>query len=433
MRGWVIVELGRRVVAFSLVPALSVLSPLLVLPLIASRFGPAGWSAVAVGQSVGAAVSIVVGLSWPTIGAHLVASAPDDETRRSLYAESLVSRLLALAALAPLAVVVAALLSPAHWGAAGLAALAGALNGLTCAWYFVGTARPRSLLVNEAVVRLAATLAIALLLLAGAGLWVFGVSLLVGGVVTAILNHRTIAGSASLPRLTRDVARSLASRHGAGTGARMVYGIYSSASVSLVALVAPGAVPVFSAIDRVLKMGLNGLYALPQGVAGWVSAGGPEQLPRRAVRAAAGMAVLAVGIFAAGWLLFPLAMDLLYAGRAAWVPEQRHLAAVVLAVAFYGQALVPVFLVPAAREDVVYGGYVVAAALGTPLVLGLAAVSGVTGALIATVVVEVVLTGLLLGFGVRTWRRTRYPAARTHEADVKARPVPEEGQWLSQP
>jgi O-antigen/teichoic acid export membrane protein len=427
------VELGGRVLAFSLVPALSVLSPLLVLPLIASRFGPSGWSALAVGQSVGAAVSIVVGLSWPTIGAHLVASAPDDETRRGLYAESLVSRSLALAVLAPLAVVVAALLSPAHSAAAGLAALAGALNGLTCAWYFVGTARPKSLLVNEAVVRLTATLAIALLLFNGAGLWVFGALLLAGGAVTAILNHRTIAGSASLPRPTREVLRTLASRHGAGTGARMVYGIYGSASVSLVALVAPGAVAIFSAIDRVLKTELNGLYALPQGVAGWVSSGGPDEVPRRARRAAAGMAVLAVGILAAGWLLFPLVMDLLYAGRAEWAPEHRHLAAIVLAVGFYGQTLVPVFLVPAAREAVVYGGYVVAAALGTPLVLWLAAVSGVTGALIATAIVEVVLTGLLIAFGVRTWRRTTPGAVRTRRTDVKAHPAPEEGQWLSQP
>jgi hypothetical protein len=145
------------------------------------------------------------------------------------------------------------------------------------------------------------------------------------------------------------------------------------------------------------------------------------------------MAVLATGIFVAGWLLFPLVMDLLYAGRAEWEPEHRHLAAVVLAVAFYGQALVPVFLVPAAREDVVYGGYVVAAALGTPLVLGLAAVSGVTGALIATAVVEVVLTCILLAFGVRTWRRTPPGAVRTRRTDVKGHPAPEEGQWLSQP
>jgi hypothetical protein len=185
----------------------------------------------------------------------------------------------------------------------------------------------------------------------------------------------------------------------------MVYSIYNSASVSLVALVAPGAVAGFSAIDRLLKTELNGLYAVPQGVAGWVSSGGTQGVPRRALRAAAGMAVLALGVLVAGWLLFPLAMNLLYAGQAEWTTEQRHLAAVVLAVAFYGQTLVPVFLVPAEREDVVYGAYVVAAVLGTPLVLGLSAVAGVTGALAATAVVEAVLTGLLLAFGVRAWRR----------------------------
>jgi hypothetical protein len=270
------------------------------------------------------------------------------------------------------------------------------------------------LLVNEAVVRLAAILAIALLLFAGLGLWVFGLVLLLGGLATVALNHRTICGSSPLPRPSRDVIRVTASRHGLGTGARTLYSIYNSASVSLVALVAPGAVAGFSAIDRILKTGMNGLYAIPQGVAGWVSSDGPQQVrQQRALRAAAGMGAAALVILAATWILFPIAMDLLYAGRAEWTPGQRHLAALVLGLGFYRTALAPVLLVPMGREDAVYGGYTVAAVLGIPLILALAATAGVTGALAAVAAVEVVHTGLLATLGVRAGRGgTKNPPAR---------------------
>jgi hypothetical protein len=58
----------RRLLGFGLVPALSMLSSILLLPIISLKIGPSGWTAVAVGQSIGAIFSSVVSLAWGVIG-----------------------------------------------------------------------------------------------------------------------------------------------------------------------------------------------------------------------------------------------------------------------------------------------------------------------------------------------------------------------------
>jgi O-antigen/teichoic acid export membrane protein len=409
------VLLGRRVVGFAMVPALSVLSPLLVLPLISHRFGPTGWSAVSIGQGTGGALSVVVGLSWPTVGAHLVASAGNAPARLQLYVDSMVSRLVVLAGLAPLGMLASALLAHDHRWAAALCALGLTLNGLTVFWYYVGVGTPRPLVVNEALPRLVAAGATVALLLAGADLWVFGALLVVSGAASAGLNYVTIMGGRPR-RVTRvrsfpAVMRGVVAQHGVGTASRVMYGVYNTASVSIVALVAPSAVAGYAAIDRLWRTAFNGVTALPQGFAAWVSGGLPSARGR-AARAAAAMAGLAVTAFAGLWLIFPVGMRLLFAGRATWTPTERLLAATVLAVCFLGQALGLVTAVPLGGESAVYLSNATAACLGVPLILVLARRHSVAGGLTAVLVAEsAVVVVLLTWWALRRRSRVRAPAA----------------------
>ena len=55
----------RRLFGFALLPALSMLASLVLLPFIASRFGSGGWVALSIGQSVGALLSVAIGMAWP--------------------------------------------------------------------------------------------------------------------------------------------------------------------------------------------------------------------------------------------------------------------------------------------------------------------------------------------------------------------------------
>ena len=406
---------GRRVAGFAMVPALSVLSPVLVLPLISHRFGPAGWSAVSIGQGTGGALSVVVGLSWPVVGAHLVASAGNGSARLQLYVDSMVSRLVVLAVLAPLGMIASALLAHDHRWTAALCALGLTLNGLTVFWYYVGIGTPRQLVVNEALPRLVAATATVALLLTGVGLWIFGALLVGSGAASVLLNYRSIVGRRSL-RGTRvrsfpAVMRAVVAQHGVGTASRVMYGVYNTASVSLVALVAPSAVAGYAAIDRLWRTAFNGAAALPQGFAAWVSGGFPF-VRGRAARAAAAMTALAVTAFAGLWLILPVGMRLLYSGKAVWTPEERLLAAAVLAVCFLGQALGLVMAVPLGGESAVYLSNTTAACVGVPLIVVLARGHSVAGGLTAVLIAEssVVLV-LLLWLALRRPSRVSAPVA----------------------
>jgi uncharacterized membrane protein YgcG len=63
-------------------PALSVLASLVLLPFIAAGFGPG--AALAIGQSIGGFLSVVIGMAWPVIGGNAVARAPSLDAARAL-------------------------------------------------------------------------------------------------------------------------------------------------------------------------------------------------------------------------------------------------------------------------------------------------------------------------------------------------------------
>src|SRR5829696_4949011 len=150
----------QRVLAFGLVPAMSMLGLLVIVPLVARLHGESGVVAISVGQSLGAMLSIVVSLSWPLTGPTAIARAGRNE-RVALYRASINTRLPIFVACVPIGVLVSAVLLPAQVVAGALCAVAFTAMGFTSSWYYTGLGKPRGLLVFEAIPRMLATIAAA--------------------------------------------------------------------------------------------------------------------------------------------------------------------------------------------------------------------------------------------------------------------------------
>jgi hypothetical protein len=391
-----------RLLLHVLVPAVSAAAPLAVIPAATSRFGASGWSAVAVGMSVGIAAAVVAELGWSIVGPVRIAR--DPEARAAVFARALASKLVATAVLLPVVVVVTALLVDRHALAAVLVGVGVALGALSPTWYFVGLGRPGRVVLTEALPRVVLALAAAAALVVGAPLEVYGSCLVLAVVATAVLTPLVDDAArfpsrqafAEVPRVVREQAVLVLGR--------AVTTTYKSLPVALLGVAAPASVAAFAATDRPLRMGLQVLSAVPDRLQTWV--GTPDAVLARRRSAVSlglntGLGVVAGAVFA---LAMPTVSGWLFAGA---VDVDRDLAV-------WGGALVAVIcssrgaglaLVSAGRHGHTTTAAIAAAIVGVPGVLVAGAAVGATGAVAALVLAEavgfVVQLGLLVGTGGR--------------------------------
>lgn len=383
---------GMRMQKFVLVPVLSVLSLLIVLPLISRYIGPGGWIALGVGQGIGAFASVVVGLAWPTVGAHRVASC-DPAERSEVARVSLSTRLLVFLLLVPGVVVVTSLLVEAHRIEGVLFALGTMLNGFTFAWFYAGTGNPGALLRNEALPRLGANVAaIPALVLTGQLVW-YAVLLLASGLLTLGLNTWTLAsGRRVRPRGragVRGILRDVRSQQGL-TAARTTVLAMTYLSPAIVSALAPGILAPYSALDRVSKSAQNAVGVIPNGLAAWVSSGDPAFLAHR-VRLVFRFTVLLMMALVGGWLLVGgAAVRFIFGGEVALTPTASILVGAAIALYFGNASFARLIAVPLGMtRSVTVISVLGAAATGIGVVGG-----AVAGSLTGT------LAGALLGDAV---------------------------------
>jgi hypothetical protein len=370
-----------RVVGFGLVPAFSLASTVLVLPLVAERFGPDGWTAVSVGSAAGAFVGVVTGLSWPVVGPYMVAAA-GPRRRRSLYRHSLVSRVVALGVSAPIAVCVVWLLTAptGHGLTAAAVCLAVGTNGLTAAWFHVGAGRPAALVRNEALVRCVAHGVVVAVLALGAPLWSYGVVMIGAGVVMLCANHVTVLGwNVRAPR--RGSASPVPIReHCSGTLARLAQSSFLSLTPVLFAVSGSAGTSVFTALDQVQKAATNGLGAVPQAAVSLTAAGHAGSRVRRLLLATAAAFVLAAVLMLAWSVCSERLLDLLFRGRHGTSDIERVVSGAAIAGLFLAQF---VHQVPVAGLGLARASYLPATVVGVaaaPAFVVSAATWGVVGA-----------------------------------------------------
>ncbi|MBB3676992.1 hypothetical protein [Modestobacter versicolor] len=403
----------RRMSAFALLPVLSTLSNLVLLPTVSSLFGQPGWTSVVLGQGIGAAASVVCSLQWPTEGPALVATSPADR-RPAILRASMRSRGVVVAACLPLTALVVWLVQPADPLVCVLSAFSVTAIGLSPAWYFIGIGRPGALVWLEGVPRLVGNaVSLGLLLLLDAPLWTFPLVMLVVSCGTALVSWSVVAGRTRRgPHVWRNPQgrRSL----GFATFARTLDAGYSFIAGPVVALLAPAAYPLFGACDRLAKVVLGGLAIVPQGAAGWVSE--PPTDRERAQRARrASVLVLPLALLVAAFLAVatPTLVRLLFAGTVSVGHLTSALAGAVVALAFLGHALFLTGLAPIGSASQGYRYLIAAFTVGLPALVVGALVEGANGALIGSICSGLVLTTLSLR---RIWSVTA--------ATVAAAPAP---------
>lgn len=375
----------KRVLGFALIPLLTMASTVLVLPLISSRFGPDGWSAVGLGQSLGAFLSVIAGLAWQVVGAQQVASS-GTEQRSVIYAESLKSRGFMFVLLLLPAALLCLVLAPAHKWECVVFMVGTGLNCLNASWFFAGTGQPRYVIRNEGMVRLFGYIASIPAIMLTDSLWSYAVILIITGLIMATANARSIFALSSrqvwaLTRSTRTIIRE----HLQGMVSRGFSAGQQYLGITMVSIFMPQGLPVFTALDNMQKSVNNATSFYPQAFAWWV--GSPNVMGDRnkRVRVITWVSIgMGVGVFA-GWILAgPFLVRILFQGEAEVGFDLHCWAAMGMATFTTSRALGQLSLVPLGLQSAVYRGVTVCAVVGLPaLIVGLW-FGGVAGALAAS-------------------------------------------------
>lgn len=380
---------AKRTAGFALVPGLSFLAALFILPAISSRFGANGWIAVGLGQSLGAIAGIVVGLDWPVSGAQAIAQS-DEPQRRALYFQSLRYRGVALIAVTiPFAVIIAFLSHPEFRLETVLFFIATSLNGLTASWYFAGTGEPRFLIRNEGLVRLGAY-AVSLIGISifNAPLAFYAWMLCAAGIVMPIASALTISRSprnvSADWRRSRTLPQKKLSKQIVAAGSRLISQAYYYSGVTIVSLVSPASQATYTSIDQVQKAINNGLSAFPSAFQSWV--GKPKTLHDRVRRASLATRVsLAITIPLIALLTFaiPVFQHFLFSGKVSLPFNETFLVAVVISLTLLAQLLQSLGVVPLGAEMRVYPIVATSGVLGLVLLFACVPALGTLGALLA--------------------------------------------------
>jgi O-antigen/teichoic acid export membrane protein len=389
--------LWRRLAGFTMLPAIAAVSPLLVLPAVSRSAGPDGWASAIAGEAVGTFAAIAVAYGWTTIGPALVAIAPDDPARGTLYREALVVRLLTAFFALPLMAVICALVASPGWELlAVLMGLQGALIALSFTWFAVGVGSPGAIAGFDALPRLGVAIVAAIAIAAHGPVELYPVAGIVVTIAgTALYTQRVLRryrgqwpAVSRIPSLFR-------------TGAPVALndaalGAYSAVPTPLVNVLSPGiAAAGFASADKLLKLGTFLPYTLANALQSWsAEVSGPARARRLKI------ALSAHGAFGlAGWVVLgsagAIVSGLLFGEQAAATTD-------VVVVLGFGFALFSLrtsmtrhVLFPAGRARTVMSATLTGTLVGVPAMFMLVSAVGPVGAALGYVLTEAVATVLL--------------------------------------
>lgn len=386
----------KRVIGFALVPAATMASTLLVLPLISRQFGADGWSAVGIGQSLGAFVSIIAGLGWQVIGAQQVAQSSPLQ-RQILFVESLKSRSTTLLFLLGPTAYVSYMLSPSFKLETIIFAAAMGLNCLNASWYFSGTGESRYVFLNEGLVRLCGyVLAIPVLAITHS-LLSYAVILLVTGLLSAALNFSAILlpWNSHAWRESRSTFGTIMDQL-SGALSRTLTAAQLHVGPTIVAILHPQSLHVFTALYNVHKAINNATAAYPQAFAWWVGSPKSMQVRVRRTNILAVMTLAIGGSILAFWVLLgSRILEWLYNGDLVVSFDLNLACGISMAMFAVSRAAGLLGLIPLGMQKAVYTSTSVSAVLCIGgMILG-TSLLGTYGAFLAMAVSGVCLTGYL--------------------------------------
>ncbi|MBA2954553.1 hypothetical protein GON03_09480 [Nocardioides sp. MAH-18] len=378
----------RRLVGFAGIPALAMLSPLVVLPAITSSAGADGWSAIALGQAIGTFVMMAVGYGWGTTGPSVIAVA-QQEDRNRYYRASLTSRTCVASLLIPLGAVATGLLGADHQVAAVVMALAYGTWGLGPIWYLVGTGSSRAILLFDTFPKVGVSALSAVLLVQGVPLVVYPLLFLLAALASASLGAFRFGG-----RLDRDdFAAGLGHlRQNAGlVSSRLVQAGYTALAVPLVMIVAPHAVAEYAAVDRLRILSLTALSSIAAGFQGWVSTNDPSESDSRSKRATVLTLCLGTLVGVGFVVMRPVIESLIFRNEVSISVVTAAATGLTVALGSGSLSLTLYYLARIGQVRTIAFSGIAASAVGVPLLLVLGDAFGAAGAAVAVAVAEAIV------------------------------------------
>ncbi len=286
----------RRLTKFAVLPLVSILSALAIIPAIAHSLGASAWAAVALGQALGITGSIVINFGWSAVGPSCVAPA-SKSLRISLLSDSLWFRFLLCLPTWSIAAASAFALAPAQFaGLSASMAVAVSSFGLSNSWFLVGTGQPGKMAIYDTMPKVAVAALSIYPITQWGNPYFYPALLLISSVLGALFSYKSITGHWRLekPPKTAEIRRTLSSQ-GPLTLSSLVASGYTSFSIPIVSTVqvTQDIVAPFAGAQRLLNAGQSGLIAVVSALQGWVGERNPTYIQKRRTKTAIAVTAIA--------------------------------------------------------------------------------------------------------------------------------------------
>jgi hypothetical protein len=169
-----------------------------------------------------------------------------------------------------------------------------------------------------------------------------------------------------------------------------VAALYTALPITLVGIFAPWALATFAAAERLMRMALTILQAVPNVLQNWLgSARTPSERRHRVLRSIALNTAVGISSAIAFTLLVPWLSTLLFTGTVEVARSLAALAGGVLALTCVSRSVGPLALVRYGRVNAITYSAIAAALVGVPSICLLATRSGAPGAMVGEMVAEI--------------------------------------------
>lgn len=390
-------DYARRFAGFAIVPLISAISPLAVLPIVAREAGQAGWASAITGEAIGTFAAIFIGWGWPSIGAAQVAVRTPGDARGRLYRESLAVRtVMSAVALPVMAIVCVVVATPGFMGLTLLMGLQGGLIAMSFVWFAVGEGDPRSIVLFDAVPRVLSAVTAAVLISLTGMLELYPLAGIAVTVIGTCAYTASVLKRHPAPWPKRDAYWRLIKANGDITVNDAALGAYSAVPVPLVTVTgSPGDAAGYASADKLVKLGQFVPLTIANALQSWTAEHrGPKMVDR--VRFSFALHA-AIGLM--GWALVsvlgPAISDLAF-GSAARGDRSIF---VILGLAFALFSIRTSFtrhaLFPAGKSQLVMRAGVAGTVAGLPAVVLGVRLMGETGAACGFALAECVMIAVL--------------------------------------
>lgn len=401
-----------RLSGFTVLPLLSLITPLLLLPVISGFVGAAGISSVISGQAIGTFGATVLMWGWNVDGPVAIARAADAGGRGAIYLASIRTRIVLMVPVIPIAAAVSAAVSAPGFRAEAISmSLASVLAGMSPAWFCIGMGQPRLLALFDTVPRFVATALSAPLLLFTHQLWNYTAILAVSTIVALMVFHRWLSPEGQwLPTNIRATVGEIKSQlHTAGIN--LAGNAYASTPTPIATATTPAvASGALATADTLYRFGLFSVIALGNAFQSWTIEAGASDPRRRQLVAIWGHAILGVAGAAILTILGPAVSGILFAGQ---------IQATTLVCFYYGIAFaflsastpfIRNLLIPAGEKALILRWTLVSAVVGVAAMLAAGLSGNASGVALGMALSEVLLFLTLLAPAMRVLNGERNPA-----------------------